>query len=56
MFPADAEHVALSDRRLVENSRCCVLDLSAKAQELCVPLGSKHALISAMSSIAALLI
>jgi hypothetical protein len=26
-----------------KNSRCCVLDLFAKAQELCAPLGSKHA-------------
>jgi hypothetical protein len=42
MFPEDAEHAALSDGRLVENSRCCVLDLFAKAQELCAPLGSKH--------------
>jgi hypothetical protein len=43
MFPKDAEHIALSDGRLVENSRCGVLHPLAKAQELRVPLGWKRA-------------
>ncbi len=38
VFRKEAEHSALKDRLLIENSRCNVLDALAKAQELRLPV------------------